>query len=333
MKRPPSVSRILSVATAILLLTSCSSGSSSLDAENNGDELLGSTECITVLGLNQALEMKYKSGRLEIVVTGGSVVVSGGVSVRWCAPESHPEDSTQQEDNYDSDNSPTEDSTQQESDYDSDNSPIAPVRTEYLPSLECMNRTGSFELLRDGRSNMKCHYTLKDGSQGEPKPVLNGRQGSVVATTTMMPTDGPPDTAGSSVCFGLFEDGQVVVASQLMPYGDECADHFLGNTKPIPFASDLRCPSSGDLTILESNGGDSTNRCVAIFADGSNRVKPVNEVLHLSTGDYGAYDPDVPIVKFRFFRDTRFNARLCLVMNRNGAIRSFIAGEEATTCL
>ena len=64
---------------ALGLTTSCSNSAES-GGSSGGDEILKSVECVTVLGLNEALEVHYQSGRIEIVTTGGSVDITSGVS-------------------------------------------------------------------------------------------------------------------------------------------------------------------------------------------------------------------------------------------------------------
>lgn len=78
--------RFLVCLIALGLTTSCSNSIES-GGSSGGDEILKSVECVTVLGLNEALEVHYQSGRIEIVTMGGSVDITSGVPVRWCSSE------------------------------------------------------------------------------------------------------------------------------------------------------------------------------------------------------------------------------------------------------
>jgi hypothetical protein len=306
-------SRCVAVAVLGVALQSCSSSSSGSQSNPNGDQILKSTECVTVVGLNEGLEVEYESGRIEVLIVGGQVPIEGGVSVRWCRPE-RPAGGVSSSDSE----SGVSDSDATLGGQGQSVNPTQPQT--YNPELECGGLSGSFEQLKDGTSTLRCSYTLPSGKSGEAKPVLNGRSGTVLKTDGMTNVD---DLESMTICFGLFADGQVVVAGKLLPSGLTCEQLFLQNSKPEPVATDLKCPPGGNLEDLKKSGGDSSTRCVAVYADGSQKIKIVDD---------GTYNHSIRVVTYTFFRDSRWNGKFCLVMNRSGAIRSNEVLEDETTC-
>lgn len=289
---------ILTVAL-VITATACSQGrdsSSSSNSRSNRVSIVSKTDCVTLLGQSSAIETQYSDGSITVELTGGAVALEPNVYVRWCKS---PRGSN-------SSNSATQKSTSS---------------VVYASSLGCgAASTTSFEQFRDGTSNVTCHSVLPNGATKEVRPTINGRRGKVLRTASMTSTD---NSDHGTICFGLFDDGQIVVASKILPVGTDstCEDWFLSNTKPAAFAKGLQCPASGDLTILETAGGDETSRCVVTFSDGRKSLKRLGE---------GTYF--YPSVDYVFFRDARWQGKFCITMDRNGVIRSYEVLEETSEC-
>ena len=303
---------------ALGLTTSCSNSAES-GGSSGGDEILKSVECVTVLGLNEALEVHYQSGRIEIVTTGGSVDITSGVPVRWCSSErsgSKSDSSSIQEPSFRYENS---DST---SNSVSNQNPPTTYQPIYSIDLYCGSHGALFYLLQDGNSYTRCQYSLADGSGGETEPVMSGRRGTPLATWDTYASG----SGGERICFGLFKDGQVVVASRTIPNGElmstTCEQIFSKNSPPAPFAKSLTCPISGRITDLELPDGTETDRCVVTYADESSKVQRVNL----------KYVPEQPLVDFVFFIDTSWGDKFCIGLNRIGQLRSYQVGDYESTC-
>lgn len=307
----------------LLVVTGCgtSTGSNSSNGgygsgRTGNNQIIKSIDCVTVLGLNEALEVHYQSGRIEVITMGGQVDVSSGLPVRWCSAERSGLPSGRSDDSDQFGDSGSQSSA--------DNSgPTLTVRPNYSVSLDCPGISGSFEFHRDGTSPLTCSYVLENGQSGSVKPILNGRKGKVLRTDSMTAVD---YVEFENICYGLFADGQVVVASETIPVSSDmtCEENFLNNSAPRPFAKSFTCPSSGSIGDLESPGGSESDRCVVIFADGSRRIELINN---------GAYNRNVKQAHFDFFRDNAWQGKFCIVMNRNGQLRSYEAAEYATKCI
>jgi hypothetical protein len=306
----------------LLVVTGCATTSGS-NSSNGGyrsgrsasDQITKSIECVTVLGLNEALEVHYQSGRIEVITMGGQVDISSGLPVRWCSAERSGLPS-RESDNSDQFGDPGSQSGAANS------GPTSTFRPNYSVSLDCPGISGSFEFHRDGTSPLTCNYVLANGQSGSVRPILNGRKGKVLRTDSMTAVD---YLEFENICYGLFADGQVVVASKTIPVSSNmtCEESFLNNSAPIPFAKSFTCPSSGSIGDLESPGTSESERCVVIFADGSRRITLINN---------GAYSRNVKQAHFDFFRDDAWQGKFCIVMNRNGQLRSYEAAEYETKC-
>ena len=310
--------RFLVCLIALGLTTSCSNSIES-GGSSGGDEILKSVECVTVLGLNAALEVHYQSGRIEIVTTEGSVDITSGVPVRWCSSErsgTKSDSSSIQAPSFRYENS---DST---SNSVANQNPPTTYQPIYSIDLYCGSHGALFYLLQDGSSNTRCQYSLADGSGGETEPVMSGRRGTPLATWDTYAAG----SGGERICFGLFKDGQVVVASRTIPNGElmstTCEQIFSKNSPPAPFAKSLTCPISGRITDLELPDGTETDRCVVTYADESSKVQRVNL----------KYVPEQPLVDFVFFHDTSWGNRFCIGLNRIGQLRSYQVGDYESTC-
>ena len=312
------INRFLVCLIALGLTTSCSNSFES-EESSGGDEIIKSVECVTVLGLNEALEVHYQSGRIEIVTTGSSVDITSGVPVRWCSSErsgTKSDSSSIQAPSFRYENS---DST---SNSVANQNPPTTYQPIYSIDLYCGSHGALFYLLQDGSSNTRCQYSLADGSGGETEPVMSGRRGTPLATWDTYAAG----SGGERICFGLFKDGQVVVASRTIPNGElmstTCEQIFSKNSPPAPFAKSLTCPISGRITDLELPDGTETDRCVVTYADESTKVQRVNL----------KYVPEQPLVDFVFFHDTSWGNRFCIGLNRIGQLRSYQVGDYESTC-
>lgn len=51
------------------------------------DKIIKTVECVSVMGVSEAVEFHYESGRIEVVITGGQVDLRSGLVYRWCVAE------------------------------------------------------------------------------------------------------------------------------------------------------------------------------------------------------------------------------------------------------
>ena len=312
------INRFLVCLIALGLTTSCSNSFES-EESSGGDEIIKSVECVTVLGLNEALEVHYQSGRIEIVTTGSSVDITSGVPVRWCSSErsgTKSESSSIQTPSFRYENSDSDSNSV------SNQNPPTTYQPIYSVDLYCGVHGALFYSLQEGSSYTRCQYSLADGRSGETEPVMSGQRGTPLVTWTTYAAD----RDGERICFGLFKDGQVVVASKTIPIDElmttKCEQMFSKNSAPAPFAKSLTCPISGRITDLELPDGNETNRCVVTYADESSKVQRVNL----------RYVPEQPLVDFVFFIDTSYGSKFCIGLNRIGQLRSYQVGEYESTC-
>jgi hypothetical protein len=268
---------------SLLVTSSCASSTSHTSSsggygggQSTSGQIIKSIDCVTVLGLNEAREIHYSNGRIEVITMGGQVDISGGGYVRWCSAERA---GTRTPNLSNSPNSNSSNSQYDTGANSSDSEPETTVKVVYSSSLECPGISGSFELHRSRTSPLKCSYTMPDGRSGFVTPIMNGRRGSPLKTDGMTAVDYKDF---ETICFGLFDDGQVVVASKTIPVSSSatCKEWFASNTAPSPFATSFTCPPSGQISDLELSGGDESNRCVVQYADGSKKTQPLGNSNH-----------------------------------------------------
>lgn len=311
---------------SLLVTSGCASSTS--QASSSGDYRIGQSasgqitktiDCVTVLGLNEAREVHYQNGRIEVIIIGGQVDLSGGGYVPWCSAERSGTRNTENSHSSSNNGLNNQYGTGSNS---SNGEPDTTVKIVYLSSLECPGNSGSFEQHRSRTSPLKCSYTMPDGRSGFVTPIMNGRRGSPLKTDGMTAVDYKDF---ETICFGLFDDGQVVVASKTIPVSSSatCKEWLTSNTAPSPFATSFTCPLSGQISDLELSGGDESNRCVVQYADGSKKIQPLGNSNHHA---------NLIGIAFNFFRDSAWQGKFCILMNRDGDLWSYETAEYETKC-